>query len=138
MNKPISTPRGVVAIGPNGKAELKWNTGFAPKWNERYSVAQRFVDSEVLRLSEPYTPLLTGTLIKTGILGTDVGSGEVAWIAPYAKRQYYEGRAPGTSNTGPLRGRLWFERMKEVHGKQIVAGAKKLAGGGTPNFAVKE
>lgn len=126
----IETPRGVIVIGKNGKAELKWNPGFAPKWTRRYSAAQKFVDSEVLRLCEPYIPLLTGTLIKSGILGTDVGSGEVAWIAPYAKAQYYKGRAPGTSNFGPLRGRFWYERMKEVKGKQIIDGAKKLVGKG--------
>jgi hypothetical protein len=126
--KPIETPRGSVFVNANGKAELKWKADFAPKWTRRYSVVQRFVDSEVLRLSEPFIPFLTGTLIKTGILGTDVGSGLVQWIAPYSKRQYYKGRAPGTSSFGPLRGRLWFERMKEVNGNQIIEGARKLAG----------
>jgi len=126
----IETPRGAVFIGANGKAELKFKSNFAPKWSGRYSKAQRFIDSEVLRLSEPFTPLLTSMLIKTGILGTEVGSGTVSWIAPYAKSQYYRGRRPGESKTGPLRGRLWFERMKAVHGRQITAGAKKLVGTG--------
>ena len=126
----IETPKGAVVIGPNGKAELKFNSNFRQKWQARYSASQKFVDSEVLRLSEPFTPLLTSMLIKSGILGTDVGSGTVSWIAPYAKRQYYKGRQPGRSQTGPLRGAFWFQRMKEVHGKTIVAGAKKLAGRG--------
>ena len=124
----IETPRGKVVRGPNGKAELVWNPRFAPKWTRRYSRAQMFVDSEVLRLSEPFTPLLTGTLVRTGILGTDVGSGRVSWIAPYAKRQYYFGRSPGTSQTGPLRGRYWFERGKEIWGNVVIKGAKKIAG----------
>lgn len=124
----IETPKGKIVVGPNGKAELKFNPRFAPKWTRRYSQAQKFVDSEVLRLSEPFTPLRTGTLVRTGILGTDVGSGTVQWIAPYSQDQYYRGRKPGTSKTGPLRGRYWFERMKQVHGKKIVAGAKKIAG----------
>lgn len=126
----IETPRGMVVQGPNGKAELKFNSRFVPKWTGRYSVAQRFIDSEVLRQSEPFTPLLTSMLIKTGILGTEVGSGTVSWIAPYARRQYYRGRRPGESKTGPLRGRYWFERMFAVRGKPIVAGAKKLVGTG--------
>lgn len=126
----IETPRGIVVQGPNGKAELKFNSRFVPKWTGRYSVAQRFIDSEVLRQSEPFTPLLTSMLIKTGILGTEVGSGKVSWIAPYARRQYYRGRRPGKSKTGPLRGRYWFERMFAVRGKPIVAGAKKLVGKG--------
>src|SRR5215213_7825436 len=104
----INTPRGKIIIGQGGKAELKFNPNFVPKWTRRYSRAQMFVDSEVIRLCEPYTPLRTGILIKTSILGTDVGSGKVQWIAPYARRQYYSGRAPGQSQTGPLRGRMWF------------------------------
>ena len=126
----IETPRGMVVQGPNGKAELKFNSRFVPKWTGRYSVAQRFIDSEVLRQSEPFTPLLTSMLIKTGILGTEVGSGTVSWIAPYARFQYYRGRRPGESKTGPLRGRYWFERMKAVRGREITAGAKKLVGTG--------
>lgn len=122
----IETPRGKIIIGKNGKAELKFNPKFAPKWTRRYSRAQRYVDSEVLRLSEPFAPLLTGTLVRTGILGTDVGSGTVQWIAPYARSQYYRGRAPGQSKTGPLRGRYWFERGKQVWGKKIIEGAGKF------------
>ena len=140
MTKPIiTTPRGEIIIGENGKAELKFNTDFAPKWQGNYSAAQKFVDSEVLRRSEPYVPLLTSMLIKSGILGTDVGSGVVQWIAPYAKAQYYSHRQPG-SMTGPLRGPLWFARMKEIDGQKIIQGARKIAGGtmGAPKMQVKE
>lgn len=125
----IETPQGKIIQDANGKAQLVWKTQFVPKWTKRYSAAQRFVDSEVLRYSEPFIPLLTSTLIKTGILGTDVGSGKVSWIAPYARQQYYKGRRPGTQQAGPLRGRFWFERMKQIRGKTIISGAKKIAGG---------
>ena len=124
----IETPRGAVIVGPNGKAELKFNPNFGAKQTQKYSRVQKFIDSEVLRQSEPFIPLLTSMLIKSGILGTDVGSGTVSWIAPYAKRQYYKGRRPGTQQAGPLRGRFWFERMKAVRGETIIKGAKKLAG----------
>jgi Minor capsid protein len=135
----IQTPRGFITTNRQNKAELVWDTarfsGGGPgstnngSWQGRFNNAQRFVDSEVLRLSEPYIPLLTGTLIKSGILGTEIGSGLVQWIAPYAKAQYYSPRKPG-SLTGPLRGPFWFERMKEVSGQTILTGAKKIAGGG--------
>ena len=123
----IQTPRGKIILNKAGKAELKWSSNFQPKWQRRYSRAQKFVDSEVLRYSEPYTPMLTGTLIKTGALGTDVGSGLVQWIAPYSKDQYYLPRKVG-SRTGPLRGSFWFERMKSEKVQVIISGAKKLAG----------
>jgi hypothetical protein len=74
-------------------------------------------------------PLLTGMLIKSGILGTDIGSGMVQWIAPYSKRQYYSSRKPG-SQTGPLRGPKWFERAKQLHKREWIAGARKIAGRG--------
>ena len=125
MTHAIKTPRGSVVIGPSGKAELKWSTDFGTKWSRRYNKAQMFVDSEVLRLCEPYTPLLTGMLIKSATLGTEVGSGKVKWIAPYSRRQYYSKRKPG-SQTGPQRGPYWFRRMKEVYWKKIVDGAKRL------------
>jgi hypothetical protein len=130
MTDTIETPRGKIFTGKGGKAELTWNTGFKAKWNSQYSRAQRFVDSEILRLSEPFTPMDTGMLIKSGQLGTDVGSGEVKWIAPYAKAQYYSPRPVG-SQTGPLRGPQWFERMKAAYKEQILQGARRYAGGGS-------
>jgi len=129
MTPKIETPRGRVIKLPNGTASLEFNANFVDKWQGQYTKSQMFVDSEVLRLCEPYTPLLSSMLIKSGILGTVVGSGLVAWLAPYARRHYYSPRAPG-SQTGPLRGPHWFERMKPVYKTQIITGAKKLAGGG--------
>ena len=124
----IETPRGRIVIGPSGKAELSWNTNFRPKWQRRYSEAQKFVDSEVLRDCEPYTPLRTSMLIKSGTLGTVIGSGLVQWIAPYARYQYYL-RRKTKSETGPLRGSFWFERAKATHKQRWIAGARRLAGG---------
>jgi hypothetical protein len=125
----IDTPKGSIFINDaTMRAELVWAPDFQPKWQDRYSRAQKFVDSEILRLCEPYVPLLTGMLIMSGILGTDVGSGTVSWIAPYARGQYYGKRKPG-SQTGPLRGPFWFERMKEVSGQTIIVGARRIAGG---------
>lgn len=125
----IQTPRGKVYQTKTGTVTLKWNANFRPKWQKQYSRAQRFVDSEVLRLCEPYTPLRTGMLVKSGILGTEVGSGLVTWIAPYARRQYYSPRKVG-SETGPLRGPYWFERVKGTYKKYLINGARKIAGDG--------
>lgn len=126
----IQQPQNKTVRSGSSKAELKFNPKLAPTYTQRLSNAQKFVDHSVLYLSEPFIPLLTGTLIRTGILGTHIGSGTVKWIAPYSAQQYYRGRSPGVSQTGPLRGRFWFERMKEVHGDKIVRGAKKIVGKG--------
>ncbi len=125
----IETPRGKVVLTKSGSAKLVWDTNFQPKWQGRYSDAQRFVDSEVLRLCEPFTPLRTGMMIKSGILGTEIGSGLVQWIAPYSRKQYFSPRKPG-SQTGPLRGPYWFKRMKAQFKLKILAGARRIAGTG--------
>lgn len=125
----IQTPRGAIFKTPNGSARLIWNPGFQPVWQGRYTGAQHFVDSEVLRGTEPYTPLLTGALVKSGQLGTEIGSGLVQWITPYARRQYYAKRQPG-SQTGPLRGPRWFDRWKAADGGATVKKSRRLAGGG--------
>ena len=125
----INTPRGSVVITKRGKAKLVWNSNFRKRWQRKYSAAQKFMDSEVLRLCEPLTPLRTGMLVKSGTLGTDMGSGLVEWIAPYAKKQYYSAR-PAGAETGPERGPYWFARMKEKHQQYLIEGARRMAGGG--------
>lgn len=121
--------------------ELRWSADFASKWNGRYEKAQRFVDSEVLRLNDRYVPFRQGNLKQSGILGTVIGSGTVSYIAPYSRYQYYGklmiGPAPKILTDIPLkyhsgdpnRQAHWFERMKARHGEQIIRGAGKIAGG---------
>lgn len=136
----IETPKVTIVKNNNGKAELIWNSNFQPKWEGRYSRAQMFIDSEVLRLSSPYIPFQSSMLEKSGILGTNIGSGVVVWNAPYARYLYYGkvmvGRAPKKVinkdiqfHGAPMRGAFWFERMKKDKGKSIIDGAAKIAGG---------
>lgn len=137
----IETPKGTIIKTKNGKARLTWNPNFTDKWQGQYTAAQKFVDSEVLRLSDPYIPMQSGMLKKSGILGTTIGSGEVVWNAPYSRYLYYGkvmvGRAPKvvtnknlTYRGAPMRGAFWFERMKKDKGKQILDKAALIAGGG--------
>ncbi len=129
MAKPtITTPRGCIIQTASGKAELKWNDGALKQRQQQFQKAQIFVDSEVLRLCSPLVTFQTGMLDKSGKLGTEIGSGEVRYIAPYAAMQYYN-----TAESRPYdaqRGAKWFERMKAGHRDEILAGAKKIAGGG--------
>lgn len=85
---------------------------------------QKFVDSEVIRRCDPYTPMDTGYLKGSAPkIGTKIGSGEVIYNAPYAKRQYYTNKGSG------MRGGKWFERMKIDHKDDILKGARAIAGG---------
>lgn len=129
MSGSIQTPRGTIIQTGNTSCRLTWNPGFGPRTSARYSRAQMFLDSEVLRLSTPYIPIKTSMLIKSGILGTVVGSGTVQWISPYAKSQYYN--TTDTRSYDPKRGGHWFERMKADHGKALIAKTRIIAGGGS-------
>lgn len=86
---------------------------------------QRFIDSECLRLCEAKVPKDTGALIESGISNTQIGSGEIRYRTPYARRWYY---MPAEFQEAPERGNYWFERMKREYKEQILNGARKLAG----------
>ena len=101
----------------NGK--LVFNVGFAQRRNAQLKKAQEYVDSEVIRRCAPLVPLKTGALEGSSSSNTKIGSGKVVYNTPYARTQYYFGRA---SNQ---RGRLWFERMKASNAKDILKGAKE-------------
>lgn len=84
---------------------------------------QKVIDSEVLRLCNPYIPKDTSQLIRSGTQNTQIGSGKIIYSTPYARKQYYipmhhEGQ----------RCAYWFEQMKRTGGKEkILAVAKKAS-----------
>lgn len=86
--------------------------------------AQSYIDSEIIRRSDPLVPFDTGMLKKSGITGTKIGSGVIEYTAPYAKRQYFKGRATGQ------RGRLWCRRMWTSDKPEILENAQKIINGG--------
>lgn len=94
---------------------------------EKGGKVQVFIDSECLRLSERKIPKDTNALIRSGQINTKVGSGQVIWRTPYARRLYYHPEY--NFNEAPERGAYWFDRMKKQYGKQILKNAAKLAGG---------
>ena len=118
----INTPRGsittVTNAGGSVTAELKWAPGFSERKEGAFSNAQEFVYSECLRYMNPLAPRRTGMLIKSGTLGTVIGSGSIEYITPYARRQYYEHKARSKR----------FETMKASKKDVIREGAEKIAG----------
>jgi len=109
---------------------ITFNPNFKRDAARNFTKAQKFIDSEVLRLSDPYVPFRTGMMKKSGITGTVIGSGVVEYTAPYAKPQYYtnaglgkEGLNAANGKKG-LRGSFFFERMKADHKGEIEKKAK--------------
>jgi hypothetical protein len=88
-------------------------------------IVQKFIDSECLRLTAPFVPKDTGGLIESGTINTKIGSGEVIYNTPYARRWYY---MPAQFQGAPQRGNYWFTRMAQQYKAKILDGAKKLAG----------
>lgn len=138
MTNKIETPRGCIVITEKGTAQLRWNPEFGAAWGKRFDVVQKYVDGEVLRLCSPMVPFRSGMLDKSGILGTVTGKGEVSYNAPYARYHYYGklmvGKAPKKLTEynmkyhgAPVRGPLWFERMKNQHLHSILRGAAAMA-----------
>lgn len=132
--------------------ELAWNKAFGKDRTQQFNDAQAFIDSECIRLMVPYTPALNNILYKSPILGTEIGSGHIYYLSPYARYQYY-GKLMVSSVTGSayasageskvltdvdlvhntvnhaLAGPFWFERMKKEKGAEILKSATKITGG---------
>lgn len=87
---------------------------------------QRFIDTECLRLSAPKIPKDTNALIESGNIHTKIGSGQLEYLTPYARRWYYR---EADFQEAPERGNYWFERMKQQYKDQILEGVKRIAGG---------
>ena len=131
---------------------LVWNNSFSKEKTEMFDKAQKFVDSECIRLMTPYTPMLNGALYKSVTLGTKIGSGELIYASPYARYQYY-GKLMVSSITGspyakfgekkvltdidlkynthqhPQAGAFWFERMKKDKISEVARGVEQITGG---------
>lgn len=98
---------------------------------EEHGQVQKFIDTECLKFTNPLMPKDTGALINSGILNTQIGSGEIRYRTPYARRWYYMpanfqgGSGTGMATTG--RGNYAFERMKQQYKEQILKGAQRIA-----------
>ena len=94
---------------------------FAPK----YARAQKWLDNEVLKDCDPYVPMRTGNLVRSGQRGTQLGSGRVIYNAPYAARCYY-GKFNFSKKKHPKATRQWFEKAKAANKSKWVNGAKSM------------
>lgn len=90
---------------------------FCKKKELSFANAQEFVDSECIRYMNPFTPRLSGVMVKSVTLGTVIGSGSLEYLVPYARKQYYEHKTKGR----------WFETMKATRKEPILKGAMRIA-----------
>ena len=152
MPDKINQPQNIQIKEAKVQVDLAWSRTFGKDMTDRFTSAQKFVDSECIRLMVPYTPMLNGIMMKSPVLGTKIGSGQIEYFNPYARYQYYGklmvSRITGSSYASqgeskvltdvdlnynvfrhPLAGPFWFERMKKEKMPQIIKGAAKYSGG---------
>ena len=110
---------------------LKLNTQFTlSRFNSKYELAQKYLDSEVLRDSAPYVPFRTGNLMNSGNTGTVIGSGNVIYNAPYAKRVYYGNNMNFSKLKHPQATAQWFEKAKAAKRDAWLKGVQRIVKGG--------
>lgn len=77
--------------------------------------AQLKLDQQVITDSNYYCPLRAaqgGTLQKSAIINTVLGSGLVQWKTPYARAQYYGVNFDHSKSANPNACAKWFEAAK--------------------------
>lgn len=105
------------------------NTAFCVnRFKPKFQKAQEFVDSEVLKDCDPYVPMRSGNLVRSGQRGTSIGSGQVVYNAPHAGPQYHA--YPNKSKSKhPQATMEWFEAAKAVNKEKWIKGAQRIVTG---------
>ena len=93
---------------------------------EKGGRTQKYIDREVLELSERYTPRDTGELVNSARRSTKVGEGSIVYKTPYARSVYHTKK---NYKGSPMRGAYWFDRMKTDNVDKLRDEAAKMAGG---------
>jgi hypothetical protein len=74
--------------------------------------AQMKLDAQVLADSNYFIPIKTHTMENSAIINTVLGSGEVKWVTPYARLQYYGVNFDHSKQRNPNACAKWFEAAK--------------------------
>lgn len=108
-----------------------WDQLFQEEKQRDFDIAQRYIDSEVIKRCAPYTPILTGALYTSPYKKTKIGSGKIVYGVPYDKHQYYNQHFRHSTAIHPFAGAFWFERMKADNVDDILHHVGLITGGRT-------
>jgi hypothetical protein len=84
---------------------------------------QKFIDSEIIRLSDPYVPSDTTATRKSVFINTDTGSGKIIYDAYYTnaeKTKTIWSDEKIRFQDAPMRGCRWTLRMWEQGGRERI------------------
>lgn len=96
------------------------------RFSPKYQRAQKWLDNEVLKDSEPFVPMKRGILVGSGKRGTTIGSGKIVYNAPYAKPTYYARKRNFSKAQHPQACAQWFEKSKSIKKKIWVKGVNEI------------
>ncbi|MBO6300842.1 MAG: hypothetical protein J6N15_00195 [Ruminiclostridium sp.] len=100
---------------------IEMDTGAcAQRMRQRMAAAQAALDAAVLKDCNYYVPLDSGALQKSAINHTVLGSGDIVWATPYARRQYYGTHLDHSRQRNPNATAKWFESAKARRLKEWV------------------
>lgn len=88
------------------------------KITKECKTAQAKMEAQIIKDSNYYCPLKTGTLQKSAIINTVIGSGLIVWKAPYARAQYYGVNFDRSQDPNPNACAKWFATAKAKKLKQ--------------------
>ena len=101
----------MAGISFNARSTLD-EAGIKAKTSDKLRQLQKPLDSIVLADSNYFIPRKTGTMEKTSIIDTIIGSGEIRWTADYARAQYYGVNFDHSKQLNPNACAKWFEAAK--------------------------
>lgn len=79
---------------------------------KRIDGVQGKLDAQILKDSNYYCPMDSGTLQKSAIIHSVLGSGRLVWQTPYAREQYYNDGYTHGHSRNPNATSRWFESAK--------------------------
>ena len=114
------------------RVKVKYNQDgpLGSKYPKRLHRAQMWLDNEVMKDLNPYVPFRTGALAQSVIRFTNIGSGKVVYMTPYARRIYHSRGLNFNRFVHPLATDHWVEPAKVRCMKKWVNGVKKILTGG--------
>lgn len=84
------------------------------------------LDSQVQKDSNFYAPRYRGDLQDSSVIHSRLGSGEVVWRTPYARRLYYNPQYNFSKDKNANARGLWFEAAKSFRGRSWIALAQSV------------
>lgn len=103
--------------------------GVMDRFKPKYERAQKYLDSTVLQDCHDYVPMVTGTLVGSGIRGTKIGSGKIVYNESYAKSVYYARNRNFSKGQHSQACAQWFEKAKAVKKGEWINGVNKIIKG---------